>query len=134
MASSQTRAIANNDIAYLWWRLDAKIPGCLGFSVRRIAGGAAPVPLPAFVGFAPGVPGQPHPMKNTDVWPVQSFQWKDVFAPPGRYRYEIVPMMGPDAARPGDCRRRPAVHVRSWGPSSTGHRPRSPFSRACPER
>ena len=96
MAAGQTLAIANNDIAYLWWRLDARIPGCLGFSVRRIAGNAAGVPLPAYVGFAPGVPGQPHPMKNTDIWPVQSFQWKDVFAPPGTYRYEIVPMMGPD--------------------------------------
>lgn len=27
---------------------------------------------------------------------MQSFQWKDVFAAPGTYRYQVVPMMGPD--------------------------------------
>ena len=54
------------------------------------------VPLPAFVGFEPGVPGQPHPFQNTDVWPVQAFQWKDVFARAGVYRYKVVPMLGPD--------------------------------------
>lgn len=89
-------AFANNDIAYVWWVYPAKIPKCLGFSVRRIDASGTETPLPAFVGFEPGVPGQPHQFKNTDVWPVQAFQWKDVFARAGVYRYKVVPMLGPD--------------------------------------
>lgn len=89
-------ALANNDIAYIFWQLEHKVPGCLGFSVRRLDADGSATALPAFVGFVPGVPGQPHPRQNTDVWPVQSFQWKDVFAAPGTYRYAVVPMMGPD--------------------------------------
>ena len=27
---------------------------------------------------------------------MQSFQWKDVFVAPGTYRYQVVPVMGPD--------------------------------------
>ena len=94
--AGQTLAIANNAIAYIWWRLDAKLSGCLGFSVRRIDATGTKTALPAFVGFTPGLPGAPRLKKDTDTWPVQSFQWKDVFASPGTYRYEIVPMMGPD--------------------------------------
>ena len=89
-------ALANNDIAYIFWKLDQKILGCLGFSVRRVGANGKTTALPAFVGFEPGQPGKPHAMRNTDVWPVQSFQWKDVFATPGSYSYQIVPMMGPD--------------------------------------
>lgn len=89
-------AFANNDVAYIWWRLAAKLPNCLGFSVRRITSANQETPLPAFVGFEPGVPGQSHPLRTTDQWPIQSFQWKDVFAPPGTYRYRVVPMIGPD--------------------------------------
>lgn len=89
-------AFSNNDIAYLWWVYPEKIPGCLGFSVRRIDDEGRETALPALVGFEPGVRGQPHKMRNTDVWPVQAFQWKDVFASPGVYRYKVVPMLGPD--------------------------------------
>lgn len=89
-------AFANNDIAYIWWVYPKKIPKCLGFSVRRIDSSGAETPLPAYVGFEPGVPGQPHKFRDTDVWPVQAFQWKDVFARQGVYRYRIVPMLGPD--------------------------------------
>ncbi len=38
--AGQTLAIANNAIAYIWWRLDAKIDGCLGFrydGLKRMA-------------------------------------------------------------------------------------------------
>lgn len=90
-------AFANNDIAYIFWQLEHKLPGCLGFSVRRINADGRATALPAFVGFEPGAPGQPRRRENTDIWPVQSFQWKDVFAAPGTYRYAVVPMMGPDA-------------------------------------
>ncbi|WP_342618221.1 phospholipase D-like domain-containing protein [Rhodoferax sp. GW822-FHT02A01] len=89
-------ALANNDIAYIFWQLKQKIPGCLGFAVHRIAADGSSTALPAFVGFEPGVPGQPRQRKTTDEWPVQSFQWKDVFAAPGTYSYRVVPMMGPD--------------------------------------
>ena len=89
-------AFANNDIAYIWWALPKKIPQCLGFSVRRIDSHGVEKPPPALVGFEPGLPGQPHEMRDTDVWPVQAFQWKDVFSPAGVYRYRIVPMLGPD--------------------------------------
>ena len=57
--AGQTLAIANNAIAYIWWRLDAKLNGCLGFSVRRIDAIGTKTALPAFVGFSPGVPGAP---------------------------------------------------------------------------
>ena len=89
-------AFANNDIAYIWWRQPAKFANCLGFSVHRIDNANGETALPAFVGFEPGVPGQPRLRKTTDLWPVQSFQWKDVFAARGTYRYRIVPMLGPD--------------------------------------
>lgn len=100
--SNACLALANNDIAYIFWQLNEKIPGCLGFSVRRVSADGSSTALPAFVGFAPGVPGQPRQRKTTDVWPVQSFQWKDVFAAPGTYRYQVVPMLGPqvDALTP----------------------------------
>lgn len=97
-------AFANNDIAYIWWVYPEKIPECLGFSVRRIDAGGREQALPAFVGFEPGVPGQPHKLRDTDVWPIQAFQWKDVFARRGVYRYKVVPMLGPDpkALRPAE--------------------------------
>lgn len=92
-----TRAVAyaNNDIAYIFWIYSEKIPNCLGFSIRRIDSSGEETPLPAYVGFEPGMPGQPHKMRNTDVWPVQSFQWKDVYAQPGIYKYKVIPMIGP---------------------------------------
>lgn len=91
-------AFANNDIAYIWWRYPSKIERCLGFSVRRLASKEIhhEVALPALVGFSPPEAGKPHEKRTTDEWPIQSFQWKDVFAEPGSYRYKIVPMLGPD--------------------------------------
>ena len=47
----QALAIANNDIVYLWWTYPKKIPQCLGFTIRRMQKGKAPVALFAFVGF-----------------------------------------------------------------------------------
>ena len=55
--SNACLAVANSDIAYIFWRLDQKIPGCLGFSVHRISADGTSTALPAFVGFEPGVPG-----------------------------------------------------------------------------
>jgi phosphatidylserine/phosphatidylglycerophosphate/cardiolipin synthase-like enzyme len=90
-------AIANNDIVYLWWTYNKKIEGCLGFSVRRIIAGKQPRALPAFVGFEPPDDNAPKgtDKHDTDEWPVQSYQWKDIFVPEEtNVNYEIVPMTG----------------------------------------
>jgi phosphatidylserine/phosphatidylglycerophosphate/cardiolipin synthase-like enzyme len=92
-------AISNNDMVYLHWSVEGKIPGCLGFSViRHDAQTDEHSALPAMVGFKDhddegAEPGQR--FKDTDIWPVQKYAWKDVFAKRGRtYWYEIVPMIG----------------------------------------
>lgn len=94
-------AIANNDIVYLWWTYPKKIPQCLGFSVRRRQKGKAPVALFAFVGFKALAEGErPHPRRsNTDYWPIQSYQWKDLFVPEEEVWYEIIPMTGTPGQR-----------------------------------
>lgn len=87
-------AIANNDLVYLWWTYGEKIPGCLGFTIRRYQQGEEPVSLPAYVGFEPG---EKPPIKRptTDYWPIQSYQWKDLFVPEEvEVEYEIVPVKG----------------------------------------
>ena len=92
----QALAIANNDLVYLWWTYQGKIDDCLGFSVRRLEKGKPPKALPAFVGFEEVPVGDPPPKrKTTDTWPIQSYQWKDLFVPEDvEVRYEIVPMKG----------------------------------------
>jgi phosphatidylserine/phosphatidylglycerophosphate/cardiolipin synthase-like enzyme len=90
-------AIANNDIVYLWWTYPKKIPDCLGFTIRRMQKGKAAVALPAFVGFKPLKKGEkpPVPHPTTDYWPIQSYQWKDLFVPEEtEVWYEIVPVKG----------------------------------------
>lgn len=90
-------AIANNDLVYLWWSYSEKIPDCLGFTIRRLQKGKPPVALPAFVGFKPGKKGEAPPVKQptTDYWPIQSYQWKDLFVPEEtEVEYEIVPVRG----------------------------------------
>lgn len=99
-------AIANNDMVYLYWYVESKIEGCLGFSViQHDAKTGKARPLPAKVGF-PGDPADGKVTKDTDTWPVQKFSWKDLYAKRGgTYWYEIVPMLGtpgkiePDPAR-----------------------------------
>ncbi len=88
---AKARVMTNNDIAYIWWTVLKKIPGCLGFSIHREEEGKSPKPLPAWVGFDKDSKGP----KDTDVWPIQSFQWKDVRAPrEGRFRYHIYAVRG----------------------------------------
>jgi phosphatidylserine/phosphatidylglycerophosphate/cardiolipin synthase-like enzyme len=94
---STARAIANNDIVYLWWTCDKKIDGCLGFSVRRLVEGKPARALPAFVGFEPPKADAPRDTgkHDTDEWPIQSYQWKDLYVPEETdVSYEIVPMTG----------------------------------------
>src|SRR4051794_22917357 len=88
-------AISNNDIVYLHWHFAKKIANCLGFTVIRhdspTSKGEA---LPAMVGF-PDSHTAGEKFKTTDVWPIQKFSWKDLFAKRGgTYWYEIVPMVG----------------------------------------
>lgn len=94
--------IANNDVAQIVWRYEARIPKCLGFAIYRKEGGVPAAgegeALPAWVGFK----GETNPVwthRNTELWPVQKFEWKDLTATRGKtYGYRIVPMVGtPDA-------------------------------------
>ena len=90
----QALAIANNDLVYLWWTYPEKIDGCLGFTVRRLQTGKAPRALPAFVGFDATKP-PPVERPTTDYWPIQAYQWKDLFVPEEtEVSYEIVPVTG----------------------------------------
>ena len=93
------RAIANNDMVYLQWTCDAKIPGCLGFSVHRIdLANNQSEPLPTWVGFQAD-PNVHHEVRDSDRWPIQKFQWKDVTARRGgRFKYRIIPMIGEPAS------------------------------------
>src|SRR5262245_9335195 len=91
----KARAIANNDVAYLTWRYDDRIPGCLGFAIERIdvATGKAEA-LPAWVGFRPDE--NPDWERGTTLrWPVQKYSWKDLtISRKRKYRYRIIPMVG----------------------------------------
>jgi phospholipase D-like protein len=99
-------AISNNDMVYLHWSVPEKIPDCLGFSViRHDVGTREQTALPAMVGFQSRDEKSAEAgkrFKDTDVWPVQKYSWKDVFAQRGRtYWFEIVPMIG----KPGNLQR-----------------------------
>jgi phosphatidylserine/phosphatidylglycerophosphate/cardiolipin synthase-like enzyme len=98
-------AIANDDIAYLYWHYNEKIDGCLGFSIlRHEADSSGPgEPLGAFVGFPSAkATATDHDKKTTNDWPVQKYSWKDLGAKRGEsYWYEIVPMLGtPGSLKP----------------------------------
>jgi len=87
-------ALASNDTVFLSWVYDQKIDNCLGFAVFRRDATGARTALPAWVGFAGGSnPDWQH--KDTTVWPVQKFGWKDFTATRGQtYSYDIIPMVG----------------------------------------
>lgn len=88
-------AFANNDVAFVAWRYDEKIEGCLGFAIYRtdVKTGEKKA-LPAWVGFKTESNTNWTP-KDTSVWPVQKFSWRDLTARRGdSYVYEIVPMTG----------------------------------------
>lgn len=103
-------AISNNDMVYLHWTFIEKIPGCLGFSViRHDDRKGSATPLPAMVGFKGDAPAG-NTFKNTDIWPIQKYSWKDLFAERGgTYWYEIVPMIG----KPGKLKRDQARAMRT---------------------
>src|SRR5215510_7949958 len=97
------RAWCNNEVAYLAWKTDGKIGGCLGFMITRIHldTGERRI-LPAWVAFNTQSNPEWEP-QDTSVWPVQKFSWRDltlrrsrdslnVRKGPLRVQYEIVPV------------------------------------------
>jgi hypothetical protein len=97
-------AFSNNDVAFIAWTYDKKIDNCLGFAVYRedIKSGNK-IALPAWVGFKNQTNSKWEP-KDTSVWPIQKFSWRDLTAQRGgSYTYEIVPMIGdPDNLKEDD--------------------------------
>jgi hypothetical protein len=104
---TNARAWCNNEVAYLVWKTDGKIDGCLGFMITRIhldADGKEVQRriLPAWVAFKT----QSNPdweEQDTSVWPIQKFSWRDLTLRRSRdtldvrpaaftARYEIVPV------------------------------------------
>src|SRR5262249_42907507 len=97
------RGWCNNEVAYLAWKADGKIDGCLGFMITRIHVDTHERRiLPTWVAFKT----QSNPdweEQDTSVWPVQKFSWRDltlrrsrntvaVRPPSFTVRYEIVPV------------------------------------------
>ncbi|OZI32222.1 hypothetical protein CAL29_30875 [Bordetella genomosp. 10] len=118
----KAKAFCNDEVAYLAWETDGKIPECLGFMVTRIFldTGERRI-LPTWVAFK----SQSNPdweEQDTSVWPIQKFSWRDLTlrksrntlaarSGPLRVKYEIQPV-GPmkagltpvppsDTAQPG---------------------------------
>lgn len=105
-------AIANNDTVFLSWVYDEKIADCLGFAVYRTDSVGQRTALPAWVGFKGGSnPNWVH--RDTSVWPVQKFNWRDFTAQRGEtYTYEVVPMTGaPNKLQPVTNKSLPTNHV-----------------------
>src|SRR5437899_1472064 len=81
--------------ALVWLPADGKpIPGCRGFTVRRLSKGGAETFLHGFVGFSDDDKLDPaNPWKH----PVQRFMWWDYGVSPGDLvQYSVVPVVGPD--------------------------------------
>ena len=95
--SGKVIALHNNDVVFLAWQYEKAIENCLGFTVHRkdlSKPDNAFEPLPAWVGWQGGN-NDDWKAKNTDVWPVQKFSWRDFTATAGsRYIYQIIPMVG----------------------------------------
>lgn len=94
-SSNKAIAIANNDVAFVAWKYNQKIPNCLGFAVHRTdLNSGTTIPLPAWVGFQ-GQSNADWKPQTTEVWPIQKFNWRDLTAKRGGfYQYKIVPMIG----------------------------------------
>jgi phosphatidylserine/phosphatidylglycerophosphate/cardiolipin synthase-like enzyme len=93
--NSKTFAYANNDVALIQWRYEKKIKDCLGFNIiRENITDKTSAPLPAWVGFEGGQ-NKNWEKKDTSIWPIQKYNWKDYTAERDKsYKYKIIPMIG----------------------------------------
>jgi phosphatidylserine/phosphatidylglycerophosphate/cardiolipin synthase-like enzyme len=97
---SNALAIANNDLVYLWWTYSEKIPDCLGFAIWRIGADETRHVVRGFAGFDGDHAVSADAWKGTDFWPIQSYQWKDLFVPEeADVSYEIMPVKGTPGQR-----------------------------------
>src|SRR6266516_3248882 len=94
-SAMNAHAYANNDSAFVIWSYDSKISNCLGFSIERIDTAHNLVTiLPAWVGFENQKNEKWQP-RDTSIWPIQKFNWRDFTAKRGgSYRYRVIPMIG----------------------------------------
>src|SRR5260370_11998521 len=88
-------ARANNDVAFIAWHYDKKIPDCLGFAIYRTDTNSNKTePIPSWVGFS-GQSNDHWSAQPRTTWPIQKFCWRDLTATRGGcYEYEVVPMVG----------------------------------------
>lgn len=89
------KAFSNNDVVLIVWTYDQPIADCLGFCIKRrnIQTGQE-FTLQNMLGFKKGKIGV-RQFKDTDIWPIQKFNWRDFSAESGQsYEYTIIPMAG----------------------------------------
>ena len=105
------RAFADSDHAFVAWRVDAPIPGCRGFALKRRSSDPrdAVEVLDTWVGFV-GDTAPSGTKRPSTSWPIQRFLWSD-YAPPRdrQLSYQAVPMVGEKDALHED-----AAHATGW--------------------
>jgi len=79
------RAFADSDHAFVAWRVDAPIPGCRGFALKRRSNDPreAVEVLDTWVGFV-GDTAPAGTKRPSTSWPIQRFLWSDYAPPRGR--------------------------------------------------
>lgn len=70
-------AFPNNDVITIAWSLGKKPEGCLGFAIYRIDNNGNEKALPNKAVFKNSGPA---PDKSSNLFPIQKFYWKDVYA------------------------------------------------------
>jgi hypothetical protein len=88
----KAKAYTNGEVAYIAWKIDNMIHGCLGFEItRKYPNGESPdIVLAAWVPFK----GQSNPdwnAQNTSVWPIQKLSWRDLTLVRKRDSIEVHP-------------------------------------------
>jgi len=91
---AQIRAYVDSDHAFIVWELDAPIPGCRGFALKRkLTGSGAETILDTWVGFA-GDTAPPGTKRPSTEWPIQRFTWSDYDPPREAVSYQAAPLIG----------------------------------------
>ena len=92
---SKARAFSNNDVSFIAWEYEEKIPDCLRFAIYRtnLNSNNREI-LPAWVGFL-GQSNKEWKLQTTETWLIQKFSWRDLTPKRGgSSEYEIAPMVG----------------------------------------